>query len=103
MSGMLTDDILARYHMIPLAGYKERFGDNIDTEIGFYQTFLIQTDYIPLKMMEAQLTGEMLTEDYSAVLQYRKLARGEINRLQAEIEADNNASLKGSDSNGQEA
>ena len=70
--------------MQTLDWYKEQHGDTLDTEVTFYKTFLIVTDYIPSKMMEAQLAGEMLTEDYSAVLQYRKEAREEINRLKVE-------------------
>ena len=67
--------------MQTLDWYKEQHGNTLDTEVTFYKTFLIVTDYIPSKMMEAQLAGEMLTEDYSAVLQYRKAAIEEINRL----------------------
>ena len=61
--------------MQPLDWYKEPHGDTLDTEVTFYKTFLIVTDYIPAKMMEAQLAGEIVNEDYSAVLQYRKEAR----------------------------
>lgn len=78
---MIPEEILKRYNMECIEWYKERHGDSIDTEIGFYQTFLIQTDYIPSKMMEAQLTGETVNEDYSAILQYRKEAREAINAL----------------------
>ena len=65
--------------------YKEQHGDTLDTEVTFYKTFLIVTDYIPSKMMEAQLAGETINEDYSAVLQYRKEAREKINALESGI------------------
>lgn len=77
----IPTEVLNRFSMQTLDWYKEQNGDTLDTEVTFYKTFLIVTDYIPSKMMEAQLAGEMLTEDYSAVLQYRKAAREEINRL----------------------
>ena len=67
--------------MQPLDWYKEQHGDTLDTEVTFYKTFLIVTDYVPSKMMEAQLAGEAINEDYSAVLQYRKEAREAINAL----------------------
>lgn len=68
--------------------YKEQHGDTVGTECTFYQTFLLQTDYISSKMMEAQLAGETLDEDYTQILQYRKLAREEINRLETEVETE---------------
>ena len=67
--------------MQTLDWYKEQHGDTLDTEVTFYKTFLIVTDYIPSKMMEAQLAGETVNEDYSAVLQYRKEVRERINAL----------------------
>ena len=81
----IPTDMLKRFNMQELADYKERHGDTVDTERTFYQTFLLQTDYIPSKLMEAQLAGETLDEDYSTVLQYRKEAREEINRLKVEV------------------
>ena len=82
----IPTDTLKRFNMQELECYKERHGDSANTEKGFYQTFLIQTDYIPSKLMEAQLAGETLDEDYTDILGYRKLAREEINRLQENLE-----------------
>ena len=67
--------------MQTLDWYKKQHGDTLDTEVTFYKTFLIVTDYIPSKMMETQLAGETVNEDYSMVLQYRKEARERINAL----------------------
>lgn len=78
---MLTDDILARYHMLPLTGYKERFGDTTETERVFYSTFLTQTDYVAAKLSEAAYLGQAPDEDYTEVLAARQYAREEINKL----------------------
>ena len=78
----ITNKVLLKYNMVSLDEYKEMFGNTLDTEITFYQTFLIQTDYIPNKIVEAQILGEEV-DDYTEILNYRKLARQEINRLQA--------------------
>ena len=79
---MIPTEVLNRFSMQPLDWYKEQHGDTLDTEVTFYKTFLIVTDYVPSKMMEAQLAGETINEDYSAVLQYRKEARERINALE---------------------
>ena len=78
---MIQTEILDRYHMQPLSWYKARHGDTVATEAGFYRTFLQQTDYIPAKIMEAQLAGKTPDEDYSVVLQCREEARGMIDGL----------------------
>ena len=72
--------------MLTLDEYKEYKGDTLNTELVFYQTFLIQTDHIPNKIIESQILGED-AEDYTEILNYRKFARQEINRLQ-EIERE---------------
>ena len=78
---MIPTEVLNRFYMQTLDWYKEQHGDTLDTEVTFYKTFLIVTDYIPSKIMEAQLAGETVNEDYSAVLQYRKEVRERINAL----------------------
>ena len=78
---MIPTEVLNRFSMQTLDWYKEQHGDTLDTEVTFYKTFLIVTDYVPSKMMEAQLAGETVNEDYSMVLQYRKEAREAINAL----------------------
>lgn len=72
--------ILNKYYMASLEEYKFRHGDNIDTEITFYQTFLIQTDHIPNKIIEAQILNKEI-EDYTEILNYRQIARNKINEL----------------------
>lgn len=53
---------------------KERYGSD------FWRVFLLQTDHIPNKIVEAQALGET-PEDYTEILNYRQFARDEINRL----------------------
>lgn len=93
-------ELLKKYNMIPLEKYKVMFGDSIDTEKTFYKTFLIQTDHIPLKIFEDYIVymvdnnvnvGNMkkffadVKEEYADVLEARKFAREEINRIESEI------------------
>jgi hypothetical protein len=63
-----------RYHID-----KMFFGDNL---LFLYQTFLIQTDYIPNKIVEAQALGTTLEEDYTEILQAREYAREQIRLLE---------------------
>lgn len=79
----------------------ELFGDNENTRRGWYETFLIQTDHIPNKIIESLV--ESLTDatalnfitvfikfladariHYGEILKLRKKARAEINRLEGE-------------------
>lgn len=83
---MFAEEILLKYNMTNLEEYKAIFGNALDTERTFYQTFLIQTDHIPNKIIEAQILNEEI-DDYTEILNCRKFARQEINRLQ-EIERE---------------
>ncbi|MGN0693726.1 MAG: hypothetical protein ACI4LK_02305 [Lentihominibacter sp.] len=74
---MIPGKMLEKYSMNTLETYKYDFGDTIDTEIGFYRTFLSQTDYICNKIVE----GVSTKEDYEEELHYRNVARQEIARL----------------------
>lgn len=99
---MITEEMLKKYNMTTLEHHKKCFGDNVDTEKAFYKTFLIQTDHIPNKIIESlieNLASATLTTfigvfldfikqvrvDYKDVLQCRKTAREEINRIEAEL------------------
>lgn len=70
---MIPESILTKYHI----GQP----DDYETAADFYQTLLAQTDHIPNKIIEAQVLGEP-AEDYSEILQARKEARAELNRLE---------------------
>ena len=69
---MIREEILDRYQV----GNRDRY----ESEYDFYMTFLAQTDHIPNKIIEAQVLGKSV-EDYTEILEYRQLARDEINRL----------------------
>lgn len=77
---MFTEELLKKYNMVTLEEYKELFDDSTEVEIDYYKTFLIQTDHIPNKIIEAQVLGEEF-EDYTEILQARKYARSKINEL----------------------
>ena len=83
----------------------ELFGDNENTRRGWYETFLIQTDHIPNKIIESLVENladatalnfitvfiKFLADvriHYSDVLKLRKHARAEINRLEGETEGE---------------
>lgn len=77
---MITQELLEKYHMVTLEEYKEIFEDSIEVEIDYYKTFLIQTDHIPNKIIEAQILGEEVG-DYTEILLSRKYARDKINKI----------------------
>jgi hypothetical protein len=71
---MITDKLLTKYHID-----KDFFTNN---QLGLYQTFLIQTDYVSCKIAEAQFLGKTLDEDYTEILQAREYAREQIRLLE---------------------
>ena len=77
---MIPISLLEKYNMVSMEQYKEWFGDTPSIEKDFYQDFLIQTDHIPNKIIEAQALNTK-TEDYTEILECRQFARDEINRL----------------------
>lgn len=70
---MIPEEIYKKYQLADITEY--------ECEQDFYYTFLIQTDHIPNKIIEAQILGEPI-EDYTEILRYRQFARDEINRIQ---------------------
>lgn len=87
----LTKLELQKYYMLSLNQFIsdiEETGRTANNQIviGYYKTFLIQTDYIISKLSEMYLQGisTLSTEsEYQKVLDNRKLAREEINRLES--------------------
>ena len=78
---MIPDDILQRYHIGPAESYATL---ECSAEAGMavmYQTFLIQTDYIPNKIIEAQALGVPIDQDYTEILQARAFARAQLSML----------------------
>lgn len=80
---MFSEELLRKYNMATLEEYKEIFGDDVEVKIDYYRTFLIQTDHIPNKIIEAQVLG-LEVDDYKEILECRQYARDEINRLRTE-------------------
>lgn len=99
---MISNEILSKYNMKPIETYKEIFGDTLETELTFYQTFLIQTDHIPNKITE-ELMEELvdvtivnfietfikfavkIRTEYKEVLQARKSCRVKVNEIEEAI------------------
>lgn len=71
--------------MSELSEYKEQFGDTKSTELMYYQTYLSQTDYVACKLAEAVYSGQVVAEDYTAILGLRETARQMINTLNMEV------------------
>ena len=86
-----------KYHLADIAEY--------ETESAFYETFLIQTDFIPNKIIESLIENladatalnfitvfiKFLADvriHYSDVLKLRKQAREEINRLESKAKGE---------------
>lgn len=63
---MIPKEIYEKYHLTDISEY--------ETEAGFYQTFLIQTDHIPNKILE----GVATSAEYADELYYREVARQQI-------------------------
>ena len=92
---MIPKEIYEKYHLADITEY--------ETETEFYETFLIQTDFISNKIIESlienlanatalnfigvfiQFIADMRI-NYSDVLKLRKQAREKINELEAETE-----------------
>lgn len=69
---MIPEEIYKKYLLADITEY--------ECPQDFYITFLIKTDHIPNKIVEAQILGEP-AEDYTEILRYRQFARDEINRI----------------------
>ena len=74
---MISNELAARFNLPPIEEYSF-------PEADWYQTFLIQSDYVANKIAEAMYLGETLDEDYTEVLQARKYARAMINTIKEE-------------------
>lgn len=75
---MIPVALVQEYEVATLEKCIEMFGDSTDTERTFYQTFLMRTDHIPLKLIE----GSVSSADVAEELKYREIARQEIARLE---------------------
>lgn len=79
--------MLDKYTMKSLDEYKKDFGESVDTEIGYYQTFLTSTDYISNKIIEEYVSGKskaQVLEKYKDILDARNFARDKLRELEGE-------------------
>ena len=89
---IISDDYLKKYNMETLDEVKEMFGDTIETEINYYKTFLTQSDYVVIKIVEYFINGktiEELQKKYSDLISIRQKCRDKINELQTQLGNDN--------------
>lgn len=94
---MIPKEIYEKYHLADITEY--------ETESEFYETFLIQTDHIPNKIIESLIENladatalnfitvfiKFLADvriHYNDILKLRKQAREEINRLESETKGE---------------
>lgn len=78
---MIADYILQRYHIGDIKDYTALEGSLKAGEETMYRTFLLHTDYIPNKIIEAQALGTPLDQDYTEILQARAYARQRLSEL----------------------
>ena len=78
---MIAENLLERYKMGSLDFFAQVEGTE-NAEAAFYQTFLLKTDYVPNKIIEAQALGVELNQDYTEVLQARAFARAQLSALE---------------------
>lgn len=87
---MISEEILQKFNMPRLVEYSDIYPlmctvltleEDKRRKISYYKKFLKETDYVVIKLAEASLRNNNLDEDYSVVLEARKFARQEINKL----------------------
>ena len=83
---MISEDLLVRYNMGNIEDYEALAGSKEKGKYDFYRTFLIQTDYVPNKIIEAQALGTPLDQDYTEILQARAYAREQISFMDSKKE-----------------
>lgn len=89
---IISDDYLKKYNMETLDEVKEMFGDTVETEINYYKTFLTQSDYVVIKIVEYFINGKTIEElrnKYSDLINIRQKCRDKINELQTQLGNDN--------------
>lgn len=100
---MVSKEIIDKYNIgVTIEELKQSLGDTPDTELRFYRSVLIQTDHVPLKIyedfIETMTSGSVnigsmikffkeVKTEYADVLEARKTARAEINRIESELAA----------------
>ena len=83
---VISEDLLVRYNMGNIEDYEALAGSKEKGKYDFYRTYLIQTDYVPNKIIEAQAMGEQVDQDYTEILQARAYAREQISFMDSKKE-----------------
>ena len=82
---MLKEGIIINKY---IQNFINKFGNFTSTKIYAYKQFLLETDYIIIKMYEAQIEGEDIApikEKYKEILMQREEARKKINELEEHL------------------
>ena len=68
---------------------KKEIGFN-KSKINYYKNYLLKTDYVVIKLAEAETREEQdaIREEYADVIAKRKRVRALINQLEAELNAN---------------
>jgi len=78
---MISNELAARFHLPPIDEYPFPAMD-------WYHTFLIQSDYVAMKVAEAVYLGKQTDEDLTEVLAAREYCRQKINEIEAQEKGD---------------
>ena len=82
---MTFNDILKKYELPTLDEWQQAVDIHIyDNCSELYHLFLLKTDHIPNKIIEAQILNKEIDDNYIIILEHRQFARDEINRIAAE-------------------
>lgn len=83
---MISKELMKRYKIRDVNFYVQLEGSEAAGTAAMYRSFLIQTDYIPNKIIEAQALGTPLDQDYTEILQARAYAREQISFMDSKKE-----------------
>ena len=75
---MISKELMERYKIRDVNFYVQLEGSEAAGTAAMYRSFLIQTDYVPNKIIEAQALGTPLDQDYTEILQARAYARAQL-------------------------
>ena len=96
----ISDDLMKKYELPTFDEWQQAINAGVyDNFLELYQMFLMKTDHIPNKIIESLVENlasatlatfigvfldfiKQVRVDYKDVLQYRKIAREEINKLE---------------------
>lgn len=74
---MISNELAAKFHLPPIDEYPF-------PELDWYHTFLIQSDYVAMKVAEAIYLGKQPDEDMTEIIAARDYCRQKINELEVQ-------------------